>query len=87
MGESSPQVVITRKYKRLHKGAHLIAFMLTGGASAPVTAARLATNAAYNNETARLAAPARSRRGKVKLTDEERAYFAAHVPASARRQG
>lgn len=51
-----PQVVIIRKDKRLHKGLHLFAFVLTGGASAPVTAAKAGTNAAYNARTAKLAA-------------------------------
>jgi len=86
MGENSPQVVIARKHKRLHRGAHLVAFALTGGMSAPVTAARVVANASYNVETARLAGP-RAARKRVKLTDEERAYMAAHVPASARKQG
>jgi hypothetical protein len=82
---SEVQVVITRKHKRLHKGWHVLAFMLTGGVSAPVTAARVAANAAYNAETARLAGSSGTgNRTKRKLTDEERAYFAAHVPKSAR---
>lgn len=52
---SKPQVVITRKDKRLHKGWHALAFMLTGGASAPITAAKAGTNAAYNARTRKLA--------------------------------
>lgn len=51
-------VVITRKDKRLHKGAHLTAFVLTGGASGVVTAAKAGTNAAYNARTRKLAAEA-----------------------------
>jgi hypothetical protein len=47
-------VVITRKDKRLNKTGHLLAFMLTGGASGVYTAARSATNAGYNARTRRL---------------------------------
>lgn len=84
---NNPQVVIARKHKRLHSGLHILAFVLTGGASAPVTAARVVANASYNAETARLARPPRTvRHRKIKLTDEERAYLAAHVPESARRK-
>lgn len=54
MSKSNPPVVITRKDKRLHKGAHLIAFALTGGASGAVTAAKAGTNAAYNARTREL---------------------------------
>lgn len=53
-------VVIVRKDKRLHKGAHLVAFALTGGASGIVTAAKSGTNAAYNTRTRRLAEQAES---------------------------
>jgi hypothetical protein len=70
---SKPQVVITRKDKRLRKGWHLLAFALTGGASAPVTAARAATNAAYNSRTRKLAGPS---------ADEAAEFRAEHVPAS-----
>lgn len=87
MGENSPRVVVARKRKRLHRGVHLAALLVTGGMSAPVTAARAATNAAYNAETARLAAGPSRPRKRVKLSDAERAYMAAHVPASARKQG
>jgi hypothetical protein len=55
MAKRNPPVVITRKDKRLHKGWHLLAFMLTGGASAPVSAAKAGTNAAYNARTRKLA--------------------------------
>jgi hypothetical protein len=48
------QVAIARKDKRLHKGWHLFAFVLTGGASAPVTAAKAVTNAGYNARTRQL---------------------------------
>ena len=77
-----PTVVISRKDKRLHKGWHLFAFMLTGGMSAPVTAIKAGTNAAYNRRTQELT---RSGHQQVGWTDEEKAYFAAHVPESARR--
>lgn len=70
-----PQVVITRKDKRLHKGWHFFAFVLTGGASAPVTVAKAATNHSYNRRTQQLSA----RGTKVKWTAEEKAYFAAHA--------
>jgi hypothetical protein len=49
-------VVIVRKDKRLHKGAHLAAFMLTGGVSGVVTAAKAGTNAGYNARTRKLQA-------------------------------
>jgi hypothetical protein len=58
MGKNKTPVVITRKDKRLKKGLHLLAFALTGGASAPVTAAKAATNAGYNSRTRRLQAEA-----------------------------
>jgi hypothetical protein len=47
-------VVIVRKDKKLKKTGHLLAFMLTGGMSAPVTAAKAATNAGYNARTRKL---------------------------------
>jgi hypothetical protein len=68
-----PQVVITRKDKRLKKGWHLLAFVATGGMSAPVTAAKAASNAAYNARTGKLAGPS---------GDEEAEFRAEHVPAS-----
>ncbi len=49
-----PQVVIVRKDKRLHKGLHLFVFMLTGGASAPISADKAASNALYNAHTREL---------------------------------
>jgi hypothetical protein len=58
MGKNKTPVVITRKDKRLKKGLHLLAFALTGGASAPVTGAKAATNAGYNSRTRRLQAEA-----------------------------
>lgn len=70
-----PQVVITRKDKRLRRGLHLLAFTLTGGASAPITVAKAATNHSYNRRTQQLSA----RGTKVKWTAEEKAYFAAHA--------
>jgi len=51
---NEPQIVIVRKQKKLHRGAHLLAFVLTAGASAPISAAAAASNAAYNAETERL---------------------------------
>lgn len=51
-------VVIVRKDKRLHKGLHVAAFMLTGGTSGVVTAAKAGTNAAYNARTRELAGAA-----------------------------
>jgi hypothetical protein len=51
-------VVIVRKDKRLNKTGHLLAFMLTGGASAVVTAGKAATNAGYNARTRQLQAEA-----------------------------
>jgi hypothetical protein len=50
-----PPVVIVRKDKRTRKGLHLLAFVATGGMSAPVTAARVAANAGYNARTRKLA--------------------------------
>lgn len=71
-----PQVVIVRKDKRIrHKWLHAVAFAATGGASGIVTAAEAANHAAYNARTRQLAAGKRP-----KLTAEERAYLAAHVP-------
>ncbi len=55
MSKRNAQVVITRKDKQLRKGWHLLAFMLTGGASAPISAAKAATNAGYNARTRKLA--------------------------------
>lgn len=71
-----PQVVITRKDKRIrHKWLHAVAFAVTGGASGVVTAAEAANHASYNARTRELASGRRKR-----LTAEEKAYFAAHVP-------
>jgi hypothetical protein len=58
MSKNKTPVVIVRKDKRLHKGAHLAAFALTGGVSGAVTAAKAGTNAAYNARTRKLAAEA-----------------------------
>src|ERR1051326_3103662 len=79
-------VVITRKDKRLKKGLPLAAFMLTGGASAPVTATKAATNAAYNARTRRLVeqseqTTADNTRPK-RTADEAAAFRAEHVPGS-----
>lgn len=79
---SKPQVVITRKDKRIrHKLLHAVAFAATGGASGIVTAAEVVNNAAYNARTAQLAAdPQPRRRGrKVKFTPEELEYLRAHT--------
>jgi hypothetical protein len=68
-----PQVVIIRKDKRVHKKLHLLAFMLTGGASAAVTAVSATNAAAYNRRTRKLSDRA------VKFTAEEIAYMKAHT--------
>jgi hypothetical protein len=52
---NNTQVVITRKDKRLNKFWHTAAFVATGGASAPITAAKAVSNAAYNARTRQLA--------------------------------
>ena len=54
MAKNKAPVVITRKDKKLKKTGHLLAFMLTGGASAAVTATKAATNAGYNARTRKL---------------------------------
>lgn len=54
MAKTSAPVVISRKSKRLNRPFHLLAFLLTGGASAPVSAAKAASNAAYNARTREL---------------------------------
>jgi hypothetical protein len=69
----NPQVVIVRKDKRLRKGLHLLAFVATGGMSAPVTAAKAATNAGYNARTRKLASGGE---------DAQAEFRAEHVPAS-----
>ena len=46
-------VTHTRKVKRSSKLRHGLAFMATGGASAIVTGAKAASDAAYNAETKR----------------------------------
>ena len=51
MTKRNAPVVITRKDKRLFKSAHLAALLLTGGMSAPISAAKAATNAGYNRRT------------------------------------
>jgi hypothetical protein len=85
---SNPQVVIVRKDKRIrHKFLHAVAFALTGGMSGAVTAAEAAANASYNARTRQLqeqAGPPAPRRKKTRLTEEERAYFAAHAPRKER---
>lgn len=83
-----PQVVITRKDKRLKKGWHLLAFMLTGGASAPVSAAKGAGNAAYNARTRELQRRAEASRKTYstgKAADDPRFSDADHE--RARRAG
>lgn len=55
MAKNKVPVVIQRKDKRLKKGLHLAAFMITGGASAPVSVLKGMTNASYNGRTRRLA--------------------------------
>lgn len=44
-------VTHTRKVKRSNKLLHLIAFTATGGASAVVSAGKMASDAAYNART------------------------------------
>jgi len=58
MSKRNPPVVIYRKSKRLNRPAHIAAFLLTGGMSAPISAAKAATNAGYNARTRELAARA-----------------------------
>ena len=72
-------VVIMRKDKKLNKTGHLLAFMVTGGASSAYTAARAATNAGYNARTRQLQAGA-----DTGETDEqvEAHYRAMNVPSS-----
>jgi len=52
--KNGAQVVITRKDKKLNKTGHLLAFMLTGGASSVYTATKAATNAGYDARTREL---------------------------------
>ena len=69
---SRPQVVITRKDKRIsHKLTHVVAFAATGGLSGIVTAAEVGSHAGYNARTARLSAtpganPKRAMRRMIK---------------------
>jgi hypothetical protein len=51
---SGAPVVITRKDKRMSKLGHGLAFALTGGTSMLYTAAKGASNAAYNARTREL---------------------------------
>jgi hypothetical protein len=76
MSRKRAPVVITRKDKRLRKGLHLFAFALTGGMSAPVTAAKAGTNAAYNARTRKLAAGADAGAQGAQFRRD-------HVPASS----
>jgi hypothetical protein len=75
VSKKNAPVVIVRKDKKLHKGLHLFAFLATGGMSAPVSAAKGATNAGYNARTRKLAAqvdaPAapRQRGGRQRASD------------------
>lgn len=46
-------VTYTRKVKKSNKLLHLFAFAATGGASGVVTAAKAASDAAYNSQTRR----------------------------------
>lgn len=65
-------VVITRKQKRWNKTGHLLAFALTGGMSAPITAARAAQVAHYNGVTKKLVAES-EQAGRFSESDHERA--------------
>ncbi len=49
----APEVIV-RKDKRLRKGLHQAAILLTGGTSGVVTAAKAGTNAAPNARTRKL---------------------------------
>src|SRR5260370_6542020 len=71
-------VVIVGKDKRLSKGAHLAAFLLTGGTSGIVTAAKAGTNTAYNARTRRLQAEAEEEDTAMQAA-EQRAADAARV--------
>lgn len=81
MSRKRAPVVIVRKDKKLHRGAHLAAFILTGGASGVVTAAKAGTNAAYNARTRELQAEAEAeeqpRPGRITRADRE--YMKAHT--------
>jgi hypothetical protein len=70
MKKNRTPIVITRKDKRLHKGGHLAAFLLTGGMSAPVSAAKAASNAAYNARTRQLAAQAEAAEKEAEPADD-----------------
>jgi hypothetical protein len=76
MSKRGAQVVITRKDKRLHKGAHLLAFALTGGISGIVTAGKAATNVGYNARTAQLVAQSQQPDTAVTDADHARAVAA-----------
>jgi hypothetical protein len=73
----STQVVIVRKDKRLNRPFHLLAFMLTGGMSAPLSATRAATNAGYNARTRHLS-------DTSSAVPTSRASRAAFVPTNPR---
>jgi hypothetical protein len=89
-------VVIIRKDKKLKYGLHLLAFALTGGASAPISAVKAASNAGYNARTRELAAQAdagkqpqppltakeRRQAAQAIETDEAARWRAEHVPGS-----
>jgi hypothetical protein len=85
MTQQNPQVVITRKDKRInHKLFHAIAFAVTGGASGVLTTAEVANHAAYNARTRRLMAGKSGKRPRAKnMTPEELAYMKAHTAGKA----
>lgn len=82
-------VVITRKDKRLNKTGHLLAFMLTGGASSVYTATKAATNAGYNARTRKLVEQAEAedatefRPPEYAPSDEEYAEYAESLDCAA----
>jgi hypothetical protein len=55
VSKKNAPVVIVRKSKRLNRPGHVAAFMLTGGASGIVSAAKAGSNAGYNARTRKLA--------------------------------
>jgi hypothetical protein len=87
---AKPQVVITRKDKRInHPVLHALAFGLTGGLSGIATAGEVVNHAGYNARTRQLQrqsedkpAPARAPKPAKMTKDEKAEYRAEHVPGS-----
>jgi hypothetical protein len=81
-----PQVVITRKDKRIrHKLLHAVAFAVTGGTSGIVTAAEAANHAGYNARTRKLQAEAEAGES-TSLTAQQRIGAARQRTAAAREE-